>query len=81
MSSEDFGVIMVTAVYFAVYYCYLFTQSFHRIYLEQEKVCIFGDLSAGKAMNLFLADQCANARPGKIRGYCDQEISKDPRQV
>jgi hypothetical protein len=39
-AGEYFGVIMVTAGYFAVYYCYLFTQSFHRIYLEQEKVGI-----------------------------------------
>ena len=33
-AGEFSGVMVVTAFYFTVYYCFLFTQSFNRIFLE-----------------------------------------------
>ena len=35
---EYSGVLLVTAAYFVIYYSFLFAQSFHRIFLEHEKV-------------------------------------------
>ncbi len=43
---EFSGVMVVTAAYFAVYYCFLFTQSFNRIFLERVRRLIGFDADA-----------------------------------